>query len=94
MSLREFTNCLDGWRKSAEWQEKQSWERARYVAKAAVSVHVGKKDRSKLDKAFALPWDGENGKRPARVKKLTPEELAKQEAETQRIAKKMQKILG
>lgn len=86
-------NCLDGWNKTREWEEKQAWERARYIAKACVSVHVDKKDRSKLDKAFRLPWDGEDGKRAPRVKKMTPEELAKQEAETVRIAKKLEKIL-
>lgn len=87
-------NCLDGWNKALEFQERQQWERARYIAKACVSVHVDKKDRSKLDKVFALPWDGETGKRTPRVKKLSPEELAKQEAETMRLAKKLDKILG
>lgn len=94
MSPREFFNLLEGWNKAKEWEEKQAWERARYIAKACVSVHVSKKDKGKLEKAFKLPWDGEGGRTAPRVKKLTPEELAHQEAETIRIAKKLEKILG
>ena len=92
MSLREFWLCLEEWNEEQELRTKQGWEQARYIAKAIVSIQVQKKDRSKLDKAFSLPWDND-GKKTAKAEKLTPEEIEKQEAETIRIAKKLEKIL-
>jgi len=91
MSPREFANCFSGWSTLKESGEKQSWERARYIAKACVSIHVAKKERHKLEQAFKLPWDEEVKKKE--VKKLTPNEFAAQEKETERIAHKINKIL-
>ena len=92
MSHREFCNCLDGWRELEEMSFKAGWERARYIAKAIVSVNVGKKDRAKLDQAFELPWDHEGG---GRTRKLaySLEELEAMEAGAERTAERMNKQL-
>lgn len=63
-------------------------ERARYMAKAIVSIHVPKEDTAKLEEAFALPWD-KPAERVIKLKKLTPEERKKEELETIRLGKKL-----
>ena len=92
MSPREFYNALEGWNEAEEWRQRREWERARYIAKASVSVHVAKKDQSKLNKAFSLPWDDELPVKKRR--ELTADELKAEEEKTIRIGEKLQKILG
>jgi len=93
MSLREFLNAIDGYTEQLDWQFKKDLECARYIAKPIVSVQVDKKSKGKLDKAFELPWDKDKKGRKKR-RKLTLEEIRKEEEKTIRFAKKLQKILG
>lgn len=72
-----------------EYRQKAEWERARYIAKSIVSVQVAKKDRAKIDKAFALPWDSGEAKKEKVMSYTTPEEMAEIEAEMLRQAKKL-----
>lgn len=90
MSPRQFSNLLEGWKEAEGFKQRQEWERSRYVARSVVSALVPVKDKGKLDKAFSLPWDGENKKEK---KKLayddSPEALALIEKEAIRNAKKI-----
>lgn len=87
MRPRELFNAMEGQRQTDEYELKQAWERARYMAKAIVSVHVGKKDRSELDRAFALPWDSDRRGSLS----YTAEDFERMEAEARRDAQRMNK---
>lgn len=87
MSPREFWNAFEGWTQTVEFQQKQHWERARYMARAIVSVQVAKKDRSKLDQAFALPWD--QGHKSTEKKAFDPDADKLEMQRVEELAKKL-----
>lgn len=68
---REFDNIVRGYKRKAEFNYKDGWEKTRRLAFAVTAPYIPKKDNITLFDFMPLPWDPDKEKKPER----TPEQV-------------------
>jgi len=60
----QFSEIYNRWRKKKEEEEKESWDRTRYLAFAAVLPHLKREIEHTPQSVFPLPWDKKSPQAP------------------------------
>lgn len=86
-SPRELANRINGSKALERARQRDAWERTRWQTVLLMSMQVDKKHSKAVEKATRLPWDSERTEN--KVVALTPEQLARELQESERLAKKI-----